>query len=180
MSGVSVIISAYKASEFIEECLDSILEQQTNFDYEVLVGVDGCPDTLNKIKDILYKYKDFNFRFYYFEINVGKYLMVNSMAKESIYDNLAFFDVDDIMMNNFIEDNFKHLSDNLKTTGFRSVEFKGVNVDIIRNTPHVTDNGWIGPDHPSTATEEWGKEMLETTANYIVDFMEEFKKVELS
>ena len=59
---------------------------------------------------------------------------------------------------------FKHLSDNLKTTGFRSVEFKGVNVDIIRNTPHVTDSGWIGPDHPSTATEEWGKEMLETTA----------------
>ena len=75
---------------------------------------------------------------------------------------------------------FKHLSDNLKTTGFHSVEFKGVNVDIIRNTPHVTDNGWIGPDHPSTATEEWGKEMLETTANYIVDFMEEFKKVKLS
>ena len=65
-------------------------------------------------------------------------------------------------------------------SGFHSVEFKGVNVDIIRNTPHVTDNGWIGPDHPSTATEEWGKEMLETTANYIVDFMEEFKKIKLS
>ena len=70
--------------------------------------------------------------------------------------------------------------DNLKTTGFRSVEFKGVTVEILRNTPHVTDSGWIGPDHPSTATEEWGKEMLETTANYIVDFMEEFKKVKLS
>ena len=64
-------------------------------------------------------------------------------------------------------------------SGFHSVEFKGVNVDIIRNTPHVTDNGWIGPDHPNTATEEWGKEMLETTANYIVDFKEEFKKVKL-
>ena len=75
---------------------------------------------------------------------------------------------------------FKHLTDNLKTTGFRSVEFKGVSVDIVRHTPNVTDSGWIGPDHPSTATEEWGKEMLETTANYIVDFMEEFKKVELS
>ena len=66
---------------------------------------------------------------------------------------------------------FKHLSDNLKTTGFRSVEYKGVTVEIPRKTPHVTDNGWIGPDHPSTATEEWGKEMLETTANYIVDFI---------
>ena len=59
-------------------------------------------------------------------------------------------------------------------------EYKGVTVEILRNTPHVTDSGWIGPDHPSTATEEWGKEMLETTANYIVDFMEEFKKVKLS
>ena len=75
---------------------------------------------------------------------------------------------------------FKHLSENLKTTGFRSVEYKGVTVEILRKTPHVTDSGWIGPDHPSTATEEWGKEMLETTANYIVDFMEEFKKVKLS
>ena len=60
------------------------------------------------------------------------------------------------------------------------VEYKGVTVEIPRKTTHVTDNGWIGPDHPSTATEEWGKEMLETTANYIVDFMEEFKKVKLS
>ena len=75
---------------------------------------------------------------------------------------------------------FKHLSDNLKTTGFRSVEFKGVNVEIMRSTPEVTDSGWIGPDHPNTATEAWGKEMLESTANYIVDFIEEFKKVKLA
>ena len=75
---------------------------------------------------------------------------------------------------------FKDLSENLKTTGFRSVEYNGVSVDILRSTPHVTDSGWIGPDHPSTATEEWGREMLETTASYIADFMEEFKKVTLS
>jgi len=71
------------------------------------------------------------------------------------------------------------LSDELKATGFRSVEFKGVNVEVLRSTPRVTDSGWIGPDHPSTATEEWGKEMLQATADYIVDFMEAFKKVEL-
>ena len=72
-----------------------------------------------------------------------------------------------------------NLTENLKATGFRSVEYKGVSVDIIRSTPHVTDSGWIGPDHPNTATEEWGREMLQTTADYIVDFMEEFKKVKL-
>ena len=53
-------------------------------------------------------------------------------------------------------------------------------MEIPRSTPHVTDSGWIGPDHPNTATEEWGREMLQTTADYIVDFMEEFKKVSLN
>ena len=71
------------------------------------------------------------------------------------------------------------LTENLKATGFRSVQYKGVSVDIIRSTRHVTDSGWIGPDHPNTATEAWGREMLQTTADYIVDFMEEFKKVQL-
>lgn len=74
---------------------------------------------------------------------------------------------------------FYDLSENLKVTGFRSVEFKGVTVEIPRSTTHVTDSGWIGPDHPNTATEEWGREMLQTTADYIVDFIEEFKKVSL-
>ena len=74
---------------------------------------------------------------------------------------------------------FHHLTENLRTTGFRSVKYKGVSVDIIRSTPRVTDSGWIGPDHPGTATEEWGRKMLRTCADYIVDFMEEFKKVKL-
>lgn len=71
------------------------------------------------------------------------------------------------------------LTDQLKATGFRSVEYKGVTVEIVRSTPQVTDSGWIGPDHPNTATEQWGKDMLRTCADYIVDFLEEFKKVEL-
>ena len=39
--------------------------------------------------------------------------------------------------------------------------------------------GWIGPDHPNTATPEWGQEMVQTTADYIVDLVEELKKVKL-
>ena len=37
---------------------------------------------------------------------------------------------------------------------------------------------WSRP--PETATEEWGRKMLQTTADYIVDFMEEFKKVDIA
>ena len=73
-----------------------------------------------------------------------------------------------------------HLSDTFETTGFRSVKYKGVNVEILRPVDQVTSTGgWIGPDHPNTATEEWGKEMLQTCADYIADFMEEFQKIDL-
>ena len=72
------------------------------------------------------------------------------------------------------------VSDTLKATGFTSIDYKGVTVNIPRLTPSVTHNGWIGPDHPETATEEWGRKMLQTTADYIVDFMEEFKKVDIA
>ena len=73
----------------------------------------------------------------------------------------------------------KNVSDELVATGFNSVLYKGVSVDIPRMTPTVTDNGWIGPDHPNTATEEWGKKMLQTTADYIVDFIGAFERVKL-
>lgn len=72
-----------------------------------------------------------------------------------------------------------NLSENLVATGFRTVRFKGVEIEILRNTPKVTDNGWIGPDHPGTATVEWGREMVQTTADYILDLIEELKKVRL-
>jgi creatinine amidohydrolase len=74
----------------------------------------------------------------------------------------------------------KDVSAGLKATGFHTVEFKGVQVTIPRLTPNVTDNGWIGPDHPKTATVEWGKEMLQAMADYIVDFIPEFEKVKLN
>ena len=72
-----------------------------------------------------------------------------------------------------------NITDNLVATGFRTVRFKGVEIEVLRNTPKVTDNGWIGPDHPNTATPEWGQEMVQTTADYIVDLVEELKKVKL-
>ena len=73
----------------------------------------------------------------------------------------------------------KDLSENLKANGFFTVNYKGVDIEFVRSTSNVTDNGWIGPDHPTKATVEWGNEMLQTTADYIVDFIEEYKNVDL-
>lgn len=65
----------------------------------------------------------------------------------------------------------------LEQTGFSNVRYKGVEVSVPRIVRDITDSGWIGPDHPSTATEEWGREMLQTCADYIVDFIDAFKKI---
>ena len=72
-----------------------------------------------------------------------------------------------------------NVTDQIEATGFTSVKYKGVEINIPRTINTVTDNGWIGPDHPTTATEKWGKEMLQATSDYIVDFIEAFKKVKL-
>lgn len=73
----------------------------------------------------------------------------------------------------------KDVSAQMVATGFNTVTYKGVSLVIPRAVTSVTDNGWIGPDHPSTATQSWGKEMLAATADYIVDFIKSFEKISL-
>ena len=69
------------------------------------------------------------------------------------------------------------ISDAIKATGFYSVSYKGVSFNVPRQISKITDSGWIGPDHPGTATEEWGKKMLAACADYIADLAEEFRKL---
>lgn len=46
---VSVLVQAYNHEAFIEQCLESILEQNTNFDYEILLGEDYSTDRTREI-----------------------------------------------------------------------------------------------------------------------------------
>lgn len=73
----------------------------------------------------------------------------------------------------------KNVSATIQASGFNTVKFKDVTITIPRLTNHVTDNGWIGNDHPKYATVEWGTEMLQAMADYVVAFIDEFEKVEL-
>ena len=65
------------------------------------------------------------------------------------------------------------------TIGFDFVQYKGVRVELPRDVARYAQNGWIGPDHPKDATIQWGKEMLQATADYMVDFIGEFQKLPL-
>ena len=67
----------------------------------------------------------------------------------------------------------------IKATGLKTVNFKGVEVIVPRNVADISDNGWVGPDHPKHATQEWGNKMLNTMADYIVEFIDAFKTAKL-
>lgn len=110
--GVSVCISAWKTAEYIEECLDSVAAQtwfKDNDNYEILLGIDGCEETLAKVKEIMHKYR--NLRVMMMDKNVGTYVTCNTIMKEAKYEWLLRFDSDDVMYPNMVETIMKEKGD---------------------------------------------------------------------
>jgi glycosyltransferase involved in cell wall biosynthesis len=101
---VSILIPAHGAQNFIELCLNTI-EKQTYFQnfnhYEILVGVDNCRETLNKLIDIRRQYR--NLRVFMMKENKGTYITKNTLISLSEHQHLFFFDSDDLMDLNLVE-----------------------------------------------------------------------------
>lgn len=111
--GISVCISAYHTQNYIEECLDSIMAQtwfKTHSNWEVLLGIDGCEETLTKVKGIMHKYK--NLRVFMMDKNVGTYVTCNTIIQYAKYKWLQRFDSDDVMMPNMLEELMKCVQGN--------------------------------------------------------------------
>jgi len=97
---LSIIITAYNYEKYIEECLESCLQQTTNYSFEVIVIDDGSTDST---QDILNLYKE-NLRI--------KILSINNSGIEKA-SNIGFFtsqgeyvvrlDADDKLLPNFVE-----------------------------------------------------------------------------
>ncbi len=85
---ISVVIPAHQTAQYIEECISSI---KGNVEFEIIVGVDNCEETYNKIKD------NQNIRTFFFNKNVGPFVIKNTLVDEAKYDYILFFDSDDIM-----------------------------------------------------------------------------------
>lgn len=101
---ISIIIPAYKTQDYIEECLDSIVSQEylKNCEYEIIVGVDACEATYNKIMSIRHKYE--KLVVVKMEKNYGLFITLNTLLSLSKYENIIKFDSDDIMLPSLIQD----------------------------------------------------------------------------
>lgn len=71
------------------------------------------------------------------------------------------------------------VSEELPSVSWSTVEFKGASVVIPRESRYYFGNGWYGKDAPTMATPEWGREMLQTMADYIAEFIEVFERAPL-
>jgi hypothetical protein len=104
----SIIIPAYKAKDFIMDCIESIINQKNDIDVEILIGIDSCQETKEYIESNKFILK--NCKIFYFEENSGPYLIRNTLVSISKYENIIFFDADDIMCDGLINRTIEYLS----------------------------------------------------------------------
>ena len=97
--GISIIIPTFDNIEYIDETLDSIYKSGKDLEYEILIGIDGCNKSLKYLKDKTYPD---NTNIFFFPTNKGPYLIKNTLSTLAKYDNLLFFDSDDIMEENMV------------------------------------------------------------------------------
>lgn len=96
---LTIIIPTFNNVDFIQDCLSSVINSVKLLDCEIFVGIDSCGKTIEFIKN---KTFDSRIRFFYFQKNLGPYIIKNTLATISNSDIILFFDSDDIMKENMI------------------------------------------------------------------------------
>lgn len=94
----SVIIPAFNAEHFIADCLNSVFEQQAEFDFEVIVIDDGSSD--NTVEIVLKKFPQVRLLQ---KENGGPGSARNLGAKDARSDILVFIDADDKMLDSRLQ-----------------------------------------------------------------------------
>ena len=75
--------------------------------------------------------------------------------------------------------NAKSPSENTTAQYIQVINFKGGSIHLNRETQENAPSGWFGPYDPKDATKEEGDDMLRIAAEYIADFIPEFRKFKL-
>ena len=137
MKKISVIVPVYNSEEYIEKCLDSILNQ-TYKDIEILVINDGSKDNSEKIiKEYVKKYpKQIVF---INQENMGVAKTRNNAIKKATGDYIAFIDNDDYIDKDYFETLINKIEDNdIVISGYRRPNSVGKIVKELK----IIDNEW--------------------------------------
>lgn len=110
--GASVLIRAHLDSPYLIEALKSVAQQTTQYNVEILLGLDRPTQVLmNQIQKFEAEYPLTAIKLYELS-SVGIAARLNSLARESNFDFLCILDSDDRMMVDRIESQVNFLIDN--------------------------------------------------------------------
>ena len=137
---VSVCVVTYNQENYIEECLESLVNQVTNFRYEIIVGEDCSTDnTRAVVQRYVEKYPDLIVPLFYKE-NLGPVENIKQVYKKAKGKYIAHMDGDDMALPNKLQKQFEILENNLDCNicshDVARINSKGVN----------QNNDWIYPE----------------------------------
>ena len=91
---LTILVVTYNQEQYVQQCLDSIIGQNVNFDYEIIIG-DDC--SIDNTEDIVNKYMkiDSRIKFFKLDTNSGAGVARNNSIKNAQGRFLAFCDSDD-------------------------------------------------------------------------------------
>lgn len=109
---VSVCVVTYNQEKYIFKCLDSLVKQETNFKFEIVVGEDCSLDNTKKIvQQFEDKYPDL-FVMIYHDSNVGPFENVRDVYKKARGKYIAHMDGDDFALPGKLQRQFDILEKN--------------------------------------------------------------------
>ncbi len=110
----TVVVSCYNQKNYIEECLQSIIGQQTDFDFDILISDDCSTDgTQELISSFQLKYPQ-KIKVIQQEKNVGALMNYIRAHKQATGDIVYHFDGDDVMLPGKLQKQFDLFRNNEK------------------------------------------------------------------
>lgn len=95
---VSVCVVTYNQEKYIKQCLQSIVDQETDFDFEIIVGDDCSTDGTRKIiMEFVEKFPD-KFKILFHPQNIGAAFNYARTHELAAGDYVAHMDGDDLML----------------------------------------------------------------------------------
>ena len=109
---VSVCVVTYNQENYIAECLESLVNQVTNFRYEIIVGEDCSTDgTRAIVQRYVEKYPDLIVPLFHKE-NLGPVENIKQVYKKAKGKYIAHMDADDIALPGKLQKQFEVLEKN--------------------------------------------------------------------
>lgn len=113
---VSVCVVTYNQEQYIAECLDSLVNQQTNFEFEIVVGEDCSTDnTRTIVQNFVNNYPNLIVPVFH-KMNVGAIENIKAVYKLARGKYIAHLDGDDMAMPHKLQHQYNVMEQNPKCT----------------------------------------------------------------